>query len=273
MHESPVNSQLIFRTYGSGGPFVALLHGGPGAPGYLAPVARGLAESCRVLEPFQRPSGPEPLTVARHVADLHQLLESLSPDARPALVGHSWGAMLALAYAAAHPESPSSLVLIGCGTFDTVARARFQATLDERMDEPLKRRLANLESECPDPDERLRLAGRLLEPVYSFDLLPSDEVFSPCDLKAHEESWHDMLRLQEEGVYPGAFSSIRVPVLMLHGDHDPHPGPMIYEGLKPFMPQLEYIELTRCGHDPWRERHAREPFFAALRAWLGRNSS
>lgn len=40
----------------------------------MAPVARGLADSFRVLEPFQLRSAIEPLTVARHVADLHELV-------------------------------------------------------------------------------------------------------------------------------------------------------------------------------------------------------
>ena len=31
-----------------------LLHGGPGVAGYLEPLARELADSFRVLEPFQR---------------------------------------------------------------------------------------------------------------------------------------------------------------------------------------------------------------------------
>src|SRR5881397_3652262 len=109
------------RKYGISGPQVVVLHGGPGAPGYMAPVARGLADSFRVFEPLQRGSGPEPLTVARHVADLHDLLERRCGNARPALVGHSWGAMLALAYAAEHPGRAASLVLIGCGTFDKAA--------------------------------------------------------------------------------------------------------------------------------------------------------
>ncbi len=68
------------------------MHGGPGAAGYMAPVARGLAESFHILEPLQRGTGDRPLTVARHVADLRELIESCGGGARPALVGHSWGA-------------------------------------------------------------------------------------------------------------------------------------------------------------------------------------
>ncbi len=106
------------RQYGMAGPWVVLVHGGPGAGGYLAPLAQALAGSFRVLEPLQRGSSSEPLTVARHVADLDEVVNEYCGDARPAIVGHSWGAMLALAHAAAHPDSVRALVLIGCGTFD-----------------------------------------------------------------------------------------------------------------------------------------------------------
>src|SRR5437867_672899 len=129
------------RDYGTSGPVVVLLHGGPGAPGYMAPMARELADSFRVFEPLQRGSGGEPLTVARHVADLNELLESLGENRPPVLVGHSWGAMLALAYAASHPRRTLSLVLVGCGTFDETARERMRAISEERIGDSLRRRL------------------------------------------------------------------------------------------------------------------------------------
>ncbi len=253
------------RSYGSEGPRVIVLHGGPGAPGHMAPVARGLEDRFRVLEPFQRGSGGEPLTVAHHVADLHELA---APLGRPALVGSSWGAMLALAYAAAHPLSAGPLVLVGCGTFDLAARARFKATLDERMDDDLRRRIAALEHDIPDPGRRLAAFGDLLTSVYSFDPLPGDLGFEACDARAHDETWNDMLRLQADGTYPAAFASIESPVLMLHGAFDPHPGSMIRASLVPHVRRLEYVEWERCGHYPWIERHAREEFFGTLRKWL-----
>jgi pimeloyl-ACP methyl ester carboxylesterase len=257
------------RSYGSAGPWVILLHGGPGAPGHMAPVGRGLAGAFRVLEPFQRGSGGEPLTVARHVADLHAIA---APLGRPALVGSSWGAMLALAYAAAHPEAAGPLVLVGCGTFDLAARARFKEILEKRMDAGLRRRFDALEQEIADPDARLAARGELLTPLYAFDPLPEDVGFLGCDARAHEETWRDMLRLQADGTYPAAFAAIESPVLMLHGAFDPHPGPMIRACLEPFVRRLEYLELARCGHYPWHERGAREEFFAVLRGWLGRAS-
>jgi pimeloyl-ACP methyl ester carboxylesterase len=232
------------RTYGTGGPLVAVLHGGPAGVGEAAPIARGLADAFLVLEPWQRGSGEEALTVARHVADLHELLRDCGAGAPPALVGESWGAMLALAFAAAHPDEAGPIVLIGCGTFDPVARARLQATLQART----------------DPERR-----------YDFDPLPRDRPdpsLPPFDERAHRETWADMLRLQESGVYPAAFAAIRSPVLMLHGAYDPHPGEMIRAGLAAHLPRLEYREWERCGHSPWRERLVREEFFAALRGWL-----
>jgi hypothetical protein len=53
------------RTYGASVPLVFVLHGGPGAPGTVATLARKLGEWFRVLEPMQRRSGEEPLTVPR----------------------------------------------------------------------------------------------------------------------------------------------------------------------------------------------------------------
>lgn len=247
---------------------MVVLHGGPGAPGYMAPVARGLADSFRVLEPLQSGSGGEPLTVARHVADLQELVESCCRGARPAFVGHSWGAMLALAYAAAHPDCGVSLVLIGCGTFDPAARDRIRVIREERMDDGLRRRMERLAEEFPDPDERLRVMSNLILPLYSYELVSTDQEVEAYDARAHYETWEDMLRLQEAGVYPAAFEVIDAPVIMLHGAMDPHPGPMIRASLEPHLPQLEYREWERCGHYPWLEKAVRDEFFAVLRLWL-----
>ncbi len=260
------------RTYGSSGPPVVVLHGGPGAPGYMAPVARGLADAFRVYEPFQRSSGDEPLTVARHMADLQSLVERIGADcagAWPALVGHSWGAMLALAYAAAHPGYATALVLVGCGTFEPAARARMQAIIDERMDDELRSRLERLPEEIPDPDERLSVMGELLLPLYSHELFSTGPKIK-ADARAHQESWDDMMRLQAAGLYPAAFAAIRAPVLMLHGDVDPHPGAMIRDSLEPYIPQLIYHEWQGCGHYPWLELSVRDDFFAVLSRWLAR---
>lgn len=262
---------IVVRRYGQSGAWVVLVHGGPGVPGYLAPVARELSSEFRVIEPFQRGGGEGPVTVGVHIADLREVIGDTCGGGRVLVVGHSWGAMLALAYAAVHGDTVAGLVLVGCGTFDVQARERMNATLRQRGGVDLLDRLRRLSEESPDANEGLRAVGRLLEPVFSYDLLPHEDEGEPCDARAHHESWSDMLRLQGEGVYPASFAGIRVPAIMFHGTVDPHPGEMIYEGLRRFMPQLEYRSWERCGHYPWLEREARDEFYLALREWLRRH--
>lgn len=270
MEQSPLQTW----EYGSSGALVVVLHGGPAAVGSARPLARELANEFRVLEPWQRGSGNEPLTVARHVADLYELIESRCGRERPALVGESWGAMLALAHAAEHPNAAGPLVLVGCGTFDTASRARLMETREQRITEEMREHLRNLEAECLQPAERIRRMQQVFSRADDYEPIVgrNEQDMAPdFDLEAHTETWNDMLRLQAEGVYPEAFGRIKSPVLMMHGDHDPHPGRMIEAVLRRHMPQLEYHELARCGHSPWNERHARDEFFAVLRSWLFRH--
>lgn len=237
---------LHVRLYGEAGPVVFVLHGGPAAAGNAAPIARGLSESFRAIEPFQRGSGDEPLTVARHVADLDALVRATDSPGRPAVVGESWGAMLALAYATAHPEALSALVLVGCGTFDPASRARMHELIAQRR-----------ASACD---------------AYDYDAEPAEDLALPFDERAHSETWNDMLEAQARGVYPAAFAAIDLPVLMIHGVYDPHPGQMIHRVLEQYLPRIEYHELADCGHSPWLERRASAAFFAKLSAWLGEHA-
>lgn len=262
---------LRVREYGDGGPWVIALHGGPAAPGEAAPIARGLAGAFRVLEPWQRGSGASTLTVATHVEDLRALVVARCGGTSPAIVGESWGATLALAFAAAHPDLAGPIVLVGCGTFDKASRARMNEVLAERGGAELQAELRELDARYPDPGERLLQRYSRIRVLYDFDPVeePADDPeIPPFDARAHAETWSDMLRLQEEGVYPAAFAAIRGRVLMLHGSHDPHPGGMIRASLVPWIPQLEYREWPRCGHSPWSERGVREEFFSFLREWL-----
>jgi len=260
---------IAVRRYGAAGPVVALLHGGPGAPGEMAPLARTLAGGFEVLEPLQRRSGGEPLTVARHVADLAEVL-----PAGALLVGWSWGAMLALSFAAAHPGRVRSLALVGCGTYDSAARSAYEAAVASRLGEEGRRRAEGLRQAAAaasdaERDRPMGEVGRLLGRAQACDPL-SGEQGEPLwvDARGHAETWNDALRLQAEGIEPAAFAAITCPVLMLHGDQDPHPGRAIYGTLRRHLRHLQYREFADCGHRPWAERRAREPFLAALWEWL-----
>jgi pimeloyl-ACP methyl ester carboxylesterase len=260
---------IDIRIHGEDGPTVVLLHGGPGAQGSVGDLARTLADEFRVLEPLQRRSGTEPLTVRRHVEDLAEIAPAGAP-----IVGASWGAMLALSYAATYPDRVPGLVLIGCGTYDVASRALYEERMRERLGadgivqvQELQRRIEETEEET-DREALFGRLGALASRAQSHEPLESpaeDEEFDP---RGHEETWNDAVRLQETGQEPLAFSAIGVPILMLHGEDDPHPGAQIHEVLQTYVPHAELTLLDRCGHEPWRERHAREPFLDLLRERL-----
>lgn len=264
------------RLHGARGLPVLVVHGGPAAVGNAGPIARGLAGSFRVYEPWQRGSGAGRLTVHRHIEDLEAVVRWACADASPVLVGESWGAMLVLAYAAAFPQRNCPLVLVGCGTFDEASRRCMQQTVASRLTPDMQRRLALIEQEGEESCDRLMRQYAVVRAVYDLDPVvsgvdPRDQV-QPFDEAAHRQTWDDMLACQAAGLYPRAFGAIRSPVLMVHGDYDPHPGPATARVLGEWMPQLEYRELACCGHSPWNERAAREAFFGVLREWILRNS-
>lgn len=175
--------------------------------------------------------------------------------------------MLALAFAAAFPDVVRAVVLIGCGTFDPVARQRFQANVAARLDERARAALADAERE-PDPDERMRRRAEALLQAYACDIDVAEDEPRWVDALGQQQTWADLLRLQADGEHPAAFARIVAPVLMLHGAEDPHPGELIRRALAPHIRRLEYVELVRCGHEPWRERWARAPFLQRLRSFL-----
>jgi len=269
---------ITVRRLGVSGPAVHVLHGGPGAPGSARGVARVLSQRFTVFEPLQRRAGSVPLSVEQHVRDLAALAPS------PALlVGHSWGAMLGLSYASRYPEAVSKLVLVGCGTYDEATRAQLRAAIQERLGPEGRERVSQLSAQLVGETTAIQREAALqqlasihaeLETYASveseIDTGTKPSEFLPLDPQGHSETWNDVIRRQRDGVEPQAFSQIRAPVLMIHGDYDPHPGPATRDLLQQSIPQLEYLSLERCGHEPWREQYARERFAEALREWLER---
>lgn len=257
------------RFHGDHGPPVIVLHGGPSAFGSAIRVALGLSGEFRVTEPWQRRSGDRPLSVAVHVEDLHSLVCMRFNGGKPALVGSSWGAMLALAYAAEHSDSIQAIVLVGCGTFDKASRdvmvqRRRQKIVDHISRHPEHE--ADLQLDIGEQIAKWHGMTDVYDAIADDSKIPESE---PFDMQGFTETWHDMVRCQEAGVYPQSFGSVDVPALMLHGSDDPHPGAMIRDTLSRYIPHLEYHEFPRCGHDPEIERYAKDEFFALLKNWLG----
>jgi len=267
-----VAEQIRVRIHGDRGATVFLLHGGPGGAGSVWDLAEELSNEFRVHEAIQRHSGRPRLTVFRHVSDLRELL------VEPALVvGHSWGAMLGLSFAARFPAYAKGLVLIGCGTYDPCSREVYRAREGKSLGGAGRRRLEALGEElgaCTSDAQRDRLfakIGQIHSRAQAFEerrLRPGCRAMLEFDFRGYEETWGDAIRLQRLGREPAAFRAISCPVLMLHGNDDPHPGGRIATTLRRYIPQLEHRAYARCGHVPWRERHARDRFLLDLRTWI-----
>ncbi len=94
---------------------VVLLHATISTSRQLLRLAGQVRPDARVLLPDRRGSGasameiPAPVSIARHVADLLAVLDAAAV-ARPVIFGHSFGALLALEFAARHPERAAAVV-------------------------------------------------------------------------------------------------------------------------------------------------------------------
>lgn len=258
------------RSYGNRGPYVVLIHGGPGAPGDMAPLARHLCNQFRILETLQRISGDVPLTVARHVSDLYDVLRDPVQEGPVHLVGHSWGAMLALTYAARYPAEVDRVVIIGCGTFDKRSRKAYQTRMAQRMNSNDRRHINNLKAQLAVEKGRQRRNelfaefGAIYTRIQSFNSLVTNSEVLNYDEGGFSETWKDAISLQDRGIQPEEFKRIQAPVIMIHGDEDPHPGSSIYRSMTPFIRDIQYRELSRCGHIPWIERDAKDEFYELL---------
>ncbi len=97
------------------GPAVVLLHATLSTSRQLLRLAGLLRPDARVLLPDRRGSGasamasPAPVSIARHVADLLAVLDAAAVS-RPVIFGHSFGALLALEFAARHRERAAAVV-------------------------------------------------------------------------------------------------------------------------------------------------------------------
>src|SRR4030042_3879827 len=113
---------LYFRTVGKG-PKVIILSGGPGfgADG-MKPLADSLSEDFECILFHQRGTGlssnvrldSSTINLKRAVQDLDDLRKNLGQE-KLKICGHSWGGMLAQAYASAFPDNTEKIVLINPG--------------------------------------------------------------------------------------------------------------------------------------------------------------
>lgn len=251
------------RRYGRAPFSVAVIHGGPGAPGSMAPVARELAARWGVLEPLQRA-----VSVEGQVQELREVLEKKA-DLPVTLVGSSWGAMLAYLVAARYPALVRKLVLVGSGVYEEWYAAHILETRLSRLTEPERQQANALMTTLNDPavgekNTPMARLGELFTRADAYDPLTLDTETLECQYELHQRVWQEAEHMRRSGGLLEMGKQIRCRVVALHGDYDPHPPQGVEQPLARVLPDFRFILLEKCGHLPWIERQARDRFYEII---------
>ncbi|KPP95052.1 proline iminopeptidase-family hydrolase [Erythrobacter sp. HL-111] len=148
------------------------IHGGPGGTHMTFGNLVSLSDERAVILYDQldsgksdRPGDPANWRVDRFVGELEAIRKALGVE-RWHLVGHSWGAALALEYAAAHPRHTASAVL--GGTYISTPHWILGTNLLIReLPDEIGETLAACESPAPPPPTRCREATRAFYAAYN----------------------------------------------------------------------------------------------------------
>jgi proline iminopeptidase len=257
------------QEYGNGKP-VILLAGGPGLNAqYLQPVWERMTEY-RFIVPDQRGTGRSStvtidsvsLQVANYVEDVEALRKRLKV-AKITIAGHSWGGMLAMAYAAKYPTQVEKIVLLSSGGATAQFFAYFEANILMRLHP------ADLQEKAAAKDDGVR-STRAIYPGYFFHREKALTYRSGID---------SVLVSRASGPIFGytignyaktsvarvqALRAFKNPVYIIQGRQDPIGESTVFEN-KSYLPQAQINFIEMCGHFPWLEGDdAQAKFFTLL---------
>jgi proline iminopeptidase len=268
----PVGGATLYaRDIGRGRPIV-VLHGGPDFDhSYLRPDLDRLADSFRLIYYDQRGRGrsadgvrAEDVTLASDIADLDKVREHFQLSST-AVLGHSWGTVLALEYAIRYPQRVSHLILMNPAPASAADYRRMRKERLETLGDDLDRLRAAAATDgykAGDPDAvaayyRIHFKAALRRPEDYERLMarmrPSFTT-SEAVLKARHvedrlmaDSWsvdgYDLLpRLRR----------LAIPTLVVHGDHDFIPS-FAAEHIAAAVPAARFVTMRECGHFAYLE--------------------
>ncbi|MDQ2742143.1 MAG: alpha/beta hydrolase [Chloroflexota bacterium] len=277
---------LAWYELGSG-PTVLCLSGGPGDDhAYLRPVVEPLASQFRWILYDQRGAGRSvleqldevTLQVDRLVEDLEALRRHLGQD-RMRLVGHSWGANLALLYSATYPDHVDRVALVGLGPLDDELSAVASANLMKPLT-PAERqehaRLSELLKRAVQENDRNRMAGL---DAQRLPLFARGAFYSPEKAMQFVDDYlaadsHRKLNRRVNRFVSASYRKISIwdrldrvsaAVLVLYGYQDFEPISQAYL-IRERIPRTRICFLNQCGHEPWLEQP--DAFYRALEQFL-----
>jgi len=251
------------RKWGPGPYPVAVIHGGPGAPGEMAHVARELSAIKGVLEPFQTEMSLE--------GQIRELRSELSEHGQVpvTLIGFSWGAFLSWMVAARYPELVRKLILISSAPFEERYATYITKTRLDRLNSKERAEAQTLLKQIevpttPDKDALLGRLGCLLAHADAFDPITLENEAFHCQYNVFKTVWDEAAEQRKNQSLLRMAHSIKCPVVAIHGDYDPHPFEGVKEPLTRELSDFKFFLLKKCGHRPWIERTAAEEFFGIL---------
>ncbi|MEM7339955.1 MAG: alpha/beta hydrolase [Actinomycetota bacterium] len=260
-------TEIHVETVGSGPPLL-MMHGGLGLDHtYFRPAFDQLADRATVIYYDHRGNGrsarladyASELTFDHLVSDAVGVLDALGFETATVL-GHSYGGFVAQAFAAAHLDRLSGLVLV-----DTVPAFDYQPApsgTDEQM-----AAFGQVFTEPAPNDEVWHSLWSTIWPMY-FHQWNADEA-ARIDAGTHyvADAWNASAGLLGTFNTLDALPGITVPALCVAGIHDfitpPEPGAVRLDQL---LPNSELALFDNSGHYPFSEEP--DAFFERLGSFL-----
>jgi proline iminopeptidase len=229
-----------------------------------------LADAFRLIYYDQRGRGksarnvrPDDVSLASEIDDLDHMRESLRLDV-VALLGHSWGGLLAMEYAIRLPDRVSHLVLMNSIAASHDDRLLFRKAYLQRLAdkwEQMQALAATLEYAQGDPDivaayyrihYSIALAHRAhLDPLVD-RLRASFTAENILQGRAIEDRlWSETLGLSDYTLLP-QLTELHIPALILHGEDDFVPVACAAH-IAEAIPGARMVVLQDCGHFSYME--------------------
>ncbi len=217
------SARLHFVSNGAGSP-VVLIHGNPGSCQDWTRLYGPLSEQYRAIA-FDRPGhghsnrpNHRQITVEIQAAMLREALDQLKVE-RPILVGHSWGAALALAYALDFPRDVAGLVLLAPAVYLSTDGVSFISKL------PAMPVIGDLLNSIFTPLIAASLVRSDLKKAFAPDPVPPHYLRSvlPEWTRPKKVKWYaidDALLNQSLPSLSSRYAEIRAPLAILTGDSD-----------------------------------------------------